>query len=84
MNMTEIKAMSTIERIHTMELLWDLLSLEEQEIQSPAWHEQIPKDRQAAVLEGRMKFLTLEQLQAGLDMRRNPTWLEQEIQKRKD
>ena len=43
MGITEIKNMTTVERLEAMELLWDALCHEEEEIQSPAWHEPILK-----------------------------------------
>ena len=38
---TEIKKMSTIERLQTMEELWDSLCQEESDIESPKWHRDI-------------------------------------------
>jgi len=62
MGISEIKEMSTIERIRTMEMLWDALFHEDQEIESPAWHEKILKERKDRLKSGKTKFTTLEHL----------------------
>lgn len=63
MTITEIKEMSTIERIQTMELLWDALSHEnEDKIVSPAWHEEVLKLRKKKIESGETKFISFEQL----------------------
>ena len=62
MSVTEIKNMSTIERIQTMELLWDALSHEDNEMKSPAWHEAILKKRKERIESGETKFISLDQL----------------------
>jgi len=51
MNTSEIKKMSTIERLQTMEAIWDTLLYDEIEIESPEWHRDVlggkkKKDRQ--------------------------------------
>ena len=62
MGISEIKEMSTIERIQTMEMLWDALCHEEHEIESPAWHEKILKERNDRLKSGKTKFITLDRL----------------------
>ena len=62
MGISEIKEMSTIERIQAMEILWDALCHEETEIESPAWHEKILKERKDRLKSGKTKFITLELL----------------------
>jgi hypothetical protein len=62
MSIAEIKNMSTIERIQTMELLWDALSHEENAMKSPPWHENILRKRKERIESGEAKFLTLDQL----------------------
>ncbi|MBF0548256.1 MAG: addiction module protein [Candidatus Riflebacteria bacterium] len=62
MGISEIKVMSTIERIQAMEMLWDALCHEEKEIESPVWHEKILKERQERFKSGKTKFITLENL----------------------
>ncbi|MFZ2958319.1 MAG: addiction module protein [Candidatus Ozemobacteraceae bacterium] len=62
MGIPEIKEMTTIERIQAMEMLWDALCHEEQEIESPAWHEKILKERNDRLKSGKTKFISLELL----------------------
>jgi len=62
MSVTEIKNMSTIERIQTMELLWDALSHEENAMRSPPWHEEILRKRKERMESGETKFISLDQL----------------------
>ena len=62
MSITEIKNITTVERLEAMELLWDALCHEEEEVQSPAWHEPILKKRKERIESGEAKFYTLDQL----------------------
>ncbi len=62
MSIAEIKEMSTIERIRTMEILWDMLSAEEENIKSPDWHGKVLKERQDKIAKGKMKFISLDRL----------------------
>ncbi|MCF6346033.1 MAG: addiction module protein [Thiomicrorhabdus sp.] len=62
MTMTEISKMSVVERLQTMEALWDSLSYESDEIQSPKWHETILSDRKASIENGSANFISLEAL----------------------
>jgi hypothetical protein len=62
MSRAEIKEMSTLERIQTMEMLWDSLILDEKEIRSPGWHEKILKKRKQQLESGESKSITLSHL----------------------
>lgn len=62
MSVVEVATMTTLERMQAMELLWDALSHEEKEIESPAWHEEILRRRKERIESGEAKFITLEQL----------------------
>ncbi|MFA6567326.1 MAG: addiction module protein [Victivallales bacterium] len=62
MSIAEIRGMSTIERIQTMEILWDMLSSEQENIKSPEWHSRVLKERQRKIAKGKMKFISLDQL----------------------
>ncbi|MBI4826783.1 MAG: addiction module protein [Nitrospirae bacterium] len=61
----EIKKMSTIERLQSMEELWDLLCHEEQEIESPLWHKNILEERKNKIDNGKAEFISLEDVKAG-------------------
>ena len=62
MNKTDIKKMSIIERLQAMEILWDSLIHEEDEMTSPNWHESILEKRKKRIENGNAKFLILDQL----------------------
>jgi len=63
----EIKKMSPLQKLKTMELLWDSLSENEAEISTPAWHKEILSERLRKIKRGKAKFLTLEQLKRRLN-----------------
>ena len=57
-----IDKMSTTDRIQAMEDLWDALTHEKNEIESPAWHEEVLNSRRKKIKSGKAKFLTIEDL----------------------
>ncbi len=59
---SEIKKMSTIERLQAMEELWDALCQEEKEIKSPEWHREIIVERKKKIENGEAKFISIEDL----------------------
>ncbi len=65
MTITEIEKMSIIERLQTMEKLWDSLCHEESEIESPEWHKEILESRRKKIKEGKATFISLEDLKSG-------------------
>ncbi len=60
----EIKKMTTLERLQTMEALWDSLCQEENDIESPKWHRGILDERKKKIENGETKFISLEELKA--------------------
>jgi len=62
MNLADIKKMSTVERLKTMEALWDSLLYENVEIESPEWHEIIVEKRKAKIKSGTAKLISLSDL----------------------
>jgi len=60
----EIKKMTTLERLQTMEALWDSLCQEESDIESPKWHRDILDERKKKIENGETKFISLEELKA--------------------
>ncbi|MGO8676436.1 MAG: addiction module protein [Limisphaerales bacterium] len=52
----EIEKMTLEEKLRAMETLWADLSRNDQNIQSPPWHEQILKERDQRVESGREQF----------------------------
>ena len=61
MILTEIKKMSTIERLQAMEELWNSLCNEE-EIESPEWHKGILQGRKEKIEKGEAEYVSLEDL----------------------
>ena len=52
-----INKLTVTERLQVMELLWNSLGVPEYE--SPAWHEEILKDRERRVAEGQAEFISI-------------------------
>jgi len=63
----DLKQMSRPEKVRLMEQIWQDLSVDEQDVHSPAWHREVLAERVAKVEEGRGKFLTLNELEARLN-----------------
>ena len=64
MNTTEISGMSTIEKLQTMEAIWDSLIHENSEIESPEWHQDILATRKLTIEEGKAEFISIEALRS--------------------
>jgi putative addiction module component (TIGR02574 family) len=64
MDTREIKKMSRVERLRTMEALWDSLVEKKAEIESPDWHRGILEERKAKIESGKAEFISLEKLRA--------------------
>jgi len=64
MDTSEIKKMSRVERLRTMEALWNSLVEEESEIESPEWHRDILEERKRRIESGKAEFISLEKLRA--------------------
>jgi hypothetical protein len=45
MNISDIKKMTMVERLQAMELLWDSLLHEDNELDSPEWHKKLLAER---------------------------------------
>lgn len=64
MSITEIKKLPVGERIEVMEQIWDSFRDEDQEISSPAWHEDVLNERRKKMEEGKATFMTLDELKS--------------------
>ncbi|NOQ77169.1 MAG: cysteine methyltransferase [Methylococcaceae bacterium] len=64
MTIAEISKMSVLERLQTMEALWDSLTREPVGIKSPKWHEEILSDRKEKIESGHANFISLEKLKS--------------------
>ncbi len=62
MNTSEIKKMSTIERLQTMGAIWDILLYDEIEIESPEWHQDVLEERRRKMDSGKAKFFSVAEL----------------------
>ena len=64
MHIADIKKMSLAERLQTMEAIWDSLLYENEDIESPEWHNKIIEKRIAKIKGGKAKFISLSDLKA--------------------
>jgi hypothetical protein len=62
----DIKEMSQIERLQTMEQLWDAICHADQEPASPAWHRDILDERRKMIENGEAKLISLATLKQRL------------------
>ena len=62
MNPSELKKLSTVERLQAMEVIWDTLLHEEVEISSPEWHEKVLEERRSKIESGEAEFIPLSEL----------------------
>ena len=58
----EIKKMTTRQRIHMMEQIWDTLLDEDNTPESPQWHNKILENRKKKIESGKAKFLSIDEL----------------------
>ena len=58
----EIKEMPVRDRLGLMEEIWETLRYDENEIESPAWHKEILKERTDLLKSGKAKFLSIQDL----------------------
>lgn len=67
MTTAEIRSMTQAERLRLMEELWDAICHDvEEPPASPAWHEDVLKERMRKIEAGEEKFLTLDELKERL------------------
>jgi len=62
MNAAEIKSMSISERLETMEMIWDSMLENGDDLLSPEWHVEIIVERMKQIEEGTAKYITLDEL----------------------
>ena len=55
-NTLAIKRMSREEKLRTMEALWDDLTEQESEVDSPGWHALVLRETEQLVRDGKAKF----------------------------
>lgn len=62
MTTLEISKMSVLERLQTMEALWDSLTHDNSEIMSPSWHGETLFERTKSIENGSAQFKSLDEL----------------------
>ncbi len=55
-----LERMTVEEKLRAMEVLWADLTQHEEELQSPAWHEAVLKEREERVASGQESFIDWE------------------------
>lgn len=58
--------MSIEEKLQTMEALWENLSVDPTAIESPAWHEEVLRERESRIASGEAKFIDWEKAKADI------------------
>jgi len=64
MNREAIRKMTQQERLQAMENLWDVLTSEGTEFDSPLWHQEILASRAGNLEKGNARFVPLGELKA--------------------
>ena len=64
MTIAELKEMPVNQRIILMEEIWDTLSHEDVEIESPSWYKDILDERMELINSGKAEYLSIEQLKS--------------------
>ncbi len=59
-----IKKMNMIERLQTMEALWNSILYEGSEIETPEWHKEIIEERKREMKNGGAEFISIDKLKA--------------------
>jgi nucleoside phosphorylase len=67
-----LNEMSVEEKLETMETIWKSLSASPEGIESPAWHEEELRVREARVASGEAKFIDWQE--AKEEIRRQTSW----------
>ena len=64
MNTIELARMSKIQRLQTMEAIWDSLIHETADIESPEWHLDVLAARKKKIEEGNAEFFSVDELRS--------------------
>lgn len=64
MVLNAIRNMTLQERLQAMEALWDALTYEGAELDSPFWHQEVLASRYAKLQEGKALLVSLNELKA--------------------
>ena len=58
----KIKEMPVNERIILMEEIWDTLSHEQKDVESPLWHKDILDERKSMINNGEAEYISIQDL----------------------
>lgn len=58
----KIKEMPVSERIILMEEIWDTLSHEQKDVESPLWHKDILDERKSMINNGEAEYISIQDL----------------------
>jgi len=58
--------MTVAEKLQAIEVLWDDLSRNPEDIPSPPWHEEVLADRRRQIEEGKARFLPLDEFRQSI------------------
>ena len=67
---SEIENMDFVDKLKTMEMLWDSISRKPEQVKSPRWHREIIAERLAQIERGEAKFFTIEEVKKRLRKKR--------------
>jgi putative addiction module component (TIGR02574 family) len=62
-----LSEMTTVEKLRVIEVIWDDLAKNPEDVPSPPWHEEVLKARQKEIEEGRAKFIPLEEFRRSIE-----------------
>jgi hypothetical protein len=62
MDIVNAREMSPSQRVLAMEALWESMCQDPQEVESPAWHEELLEQRRKRMANGEVGFVPLERL----------------------
>jgi hypothetical protein len=62
----DLKDMTTEEKLQAMEILWDDICRIAPDFSSPSWHEDVLKDREQRILDGKDKFVDWDKAKKGI------------------
>ena len=62
----DLEEMTTEEKLKTMELLWDDLCRSAPDFSSPSWHEDVLKEREQRIRDGKEQFVDWDQAKKDL------------------
>ena len=62
-----LNEMTVAEKLRAIEILWDDLSRNPEDIPTPAWHEEVLAARQKLIDEGQAKFIPFEEFRERIE-----------------